>query len=146
MAWQTAAGTEIAIASGTPATYDAAGFGALSWNVIGEVTQIGEFGGEFNTVTHTPLDTRGVKKGKGSFNNGTISPTMALDSDDEGQEMLEEAYASDDLYNFRVTLQDGSGYYMRGAVMSFRKNVGGVDDVVMVTPNIEIDSADIIPF
>lgn len=146
MAWQTAAGAELAIASaaGAPTTADAAGYGALAYVTIGEITNIGEFGKEFTLVTHQPLSTRGVKKGKGSFNNGTLTPTLALDPDDAGQTLLEQASESDDSWSFRVTLQDGTAYFMMGRVMSFKKSVGGVDDVVTATPTIEVDSDPII--
>lgn len=146
MAWQTAAGAELAIATtaGAPATADAAGYAAKTYTTIGEITNIGEFGKEYTLVTHQPLSTRGVKKGKGSFNNGALSPTLALDPDDAGQILLETASESDDSYAFRVKLQDGTIYYLVGRVMSFKKNVGGVDDTVTATPTIEVDSDPIV--
>lgn len=145
MAWQTAAGAELAIAAaGTPQTFDEAGYSGMVYTDVGEITNIGEFGKEFNLVTHQPLATRGVKKGKGSFNNGTLTPVAALDGDDAGQLALMAAAESDDSYAFRVTLQDGSVYYMMGKVMSVRTSVGGVDDVVTVSPTIEVDSDPVI--
>lgn len=145
MAWQTAAGASLAIATaGAPATFDQAGYSALAYTEIGEITNIGEFGKEFNLVTHQPLATRGVKKGKGSYNNGSLSPSLALDPDDAGQVALEDASESDESRAFRITLQDGTSYYLMGKVMSFKKSVGGVDDVVTATPTIEVDSDPII--
>lgn len=146
MAWQTAAGASLAIATtaGAPTTADAAGYAAKTYTDIGEITNIGEFGKEYALVTHQPLATRGVKKGKGSYNNGTLSPSLALDADDAGQVLLETASESDDSYAFRVTLQDGTKYYLMGRVMSFKKNVSGVDDVVTATPTIEVDSDPIV--
>ena len=41
---QTSAGTTIAISAVLPATDDAAGYAALTWAAIGEVTDLGEFG------------------------------------------------------------------------------------------------------
>ena len=145
MAWQTAAGAELAIAAaGTPATFDEAGYSALTYTIVGEITNIGEFGKEFALVTHQPLATRGVKKGKGSFNNGTLSPVAALDSDDAGQDAILLAAESDSSYAFRVTLQDGTAYYVMGKVMSVRTSVGSVDDVVTISPTIEVDSDPIV--
>lgn len=146
MAWQTAAGASLSIATtnGAPATFDEAGYSSKTFTNIGEITNIGEFGKEFNLVTHQPLATRGVKKGKGSYNNGTLSPSLALDPDDEGQVLLEQASEDDTSWAFLVTLQDGTKYYMMGKVMSFKKNVGGVDDVVTATPTIEVDSDPIV--
>jgi len=142
MAWQTAAGASLSIAStpGAPATADAAGYAAKSYVAVGEITNIGEFGKEFALVTHQPLSTRGVKKGKGSYNNGTLNPALALDPVDAGQILMEEALESDESYAFMVTLQSGAKYYLMGKVMSFKPNVGGVDDVVTASPTVEVDS------
>lgn len=146
MAWQTAAGASLAISStsGAPATFDEAGYAALTYTTVGEITNIGEFSKEFALVTHQPLATRGVKKGKGSFNNGTLNPAMALDPDDAGQVLFSTALESDESWAFRITLQDGTEYYMMGKVMSFRPNIGGVDDVVTASPTVEVDSDPIV--
>lgn len=146
MAWQTAAGTELALGSTStpPATFTEAGYSALTYTPVGEVTTVGEFGREYALVTHQPLATRGVKKGKGSFNNGTLSPQLALDMGDAGQLVAETASASDASWPVRITLQDGTIYFMMGKVMSFRKNIGTVDDVVTATINIEVDSDPVI--
>ena len=142
MAWMTAAGATFALAStsAAPATYDEAGYDALAFTNVGEITNIGEFGGEYALVTHQPLATRGVGKRKGSFNNGTLNPNLAWDPGDPGQELLDTAYQSDDPWPMRVTLQDGSVFYMMGLVMSYRPIVNGVDEVVGGTPTIEVDS------
>lgn len=140
MAIQTSAGSTIAIATGTPGTYDATGFNALTWKVIGEVTDIGEFGKEFNLVTHQPVGSRQTKKLKGSFNNGAIQLQMARDTaaaSNQGE--LKTALASDASFSFRVTLQDGAKLYFTGKVMSYRTQVGGVDTVTGATTTIELD-------
>lgn len=146
MGWQTAAGASFAIAAtaGPPTTFDEAGYSAKTFTVVGEVTNIGEFSKEFALVTHQPLATRGVKKGKGSFNNGTLNPAMALDPDDAGQVLMETALESDDSWAFLVTLQSGAKYYLMGKVMSFKPNIGGVDDVVTASPTVEVDSDPIV--
>lgn len=146
MAWQTAAGASLSISTvaGPPATFTEAGYSALVYTEIGEITNIGEFGKEFALVTHQPLATRGVKKGKGSYNHGTLSPTLAVDNDDAGQVLLQTALESDESYAFLVTLQDGSEYYLMGKTMSFKTTVGTVDDVVIASPTIEVDSDPIV--
>jgi len=59
---------------------------------------------------------------------------------DAGQILMEEALESDESYAFMVTLQSGAKYYLMGKVMSFKPNVGGVDDVVTASPTVEVDS------
>lgn len=144
MAWQTAAGATLRMAEAAPATYDEAGYTAVVTVEVGEVTNIGSFGKEFALVQHQPLASRGVKKGKGSFNNGTLNPNLAVDGNDAGQALLRAALESDQAYTMEVELQDGTKYYMRGLVMSFRPTVGGVDDVVTASPTIEVTSDPII--
>jgi hypothetical protein len=140
MAFQTAAGASLAVTLSQPATYDEAGYTAVGmvYTVVGEVTNIGEFGQEYAVVTHNPLASRGTKKAKGSYNNGTLNPTVALDPDDAGQGLMEDLLATDDPGTFRVTLQDGTAYYMEGVVTTFRPSVGEVDSVVTATTTIEL--------
>lgn len=144
MAFQTAAGATIAIANASPATFDDTGYAALTYADIGEITNIGEFGKEFALVTHTPLAERGVAKRKGSFNNGTLNPAMALDPDDAGQILIEAALELDAPSAFEITLQDGTVYYLMGLTMMYKPNIGTTDDVVTASATIEVDSSPIV--
>lgn len=141
MTIQTSAGSTFAIATGAPATFDATGFNTLTWKVVGEVTDIGEFGKEYTTVTHMPVGSRQVRKLKGSYNNGSVQLTMARDADaGSNQEALKLARDSDASYSFRVALQDNTKMYFTGKVMSYKTQIGGVDNVTGATTQIEIDS------
>ena len=144
MAYQTAAGASLSAVASLPATYDDTGYGALTAVIIGEITNIGEFGKEFALVTHQPLATRGTKKGKGSFNNGQLSPALALDNEDAGQIILTAALEVDTPISFCVTLQDGTEYWFGGLVMAFKPSVGGVDDIVNKSLMVEIDDNPIV--
>ena len=44
----------------------------LSATVVGEVSDLGEFGRDFNLVTFNPVGSRGVVRKKASFNQGTM--------------------------------------------------------------------------
>lgn len=134
----TSAGTKISIASGDPATYDESGFEALTFAEIGEVTDLGEFGREYSLVTHNPLGSRQTVKRKGSFNDGTISMTVARVPSDSGQADLQTAVDSDDNYQFKVELQDGRVLYFSAQVMSYTTNVGSVDQITSASVSIEI--------
>jgi hypothetical protein len=134
----TSAGTKISIASGEPTTYDETGFDALSFSEIGEVTDLGEFGREYSLVTHNPLGSRQTVKRKGSFNDGTISMTVARVPSDSGQADLQTAVDSDDNYQFKVELQDGRVLYFSAQVMSYTTNVGSVDQITSASVSIEI--------
>jgi hypothetical protein len=77
-----------------------------TYTEIGEVTSISPYGKTFNEVTHTPLATRGVRKHKGSFNDGNLELEMAEVPDDAGQIALEAALETDFDYNFKIEQND----------------------------------------
>lgn len=139
MTVKTSAGSTLALVSNAPATFNAAGFGALSFAELGEVTSIdGDLGRTYNVVTHNPLKTRGTVKLKGSYNSGSLTIQLGLDRADAGQIAAQAALASDSAYSFKLTLQDGRIFYFRGLVMSFPVNVSGVDAVTNASITIEI--------
>ena len=121
---RTSACTKLHISSAAPATYTSAGFSALTWTEIGEVTDLGEFGRQYNLVTHNQLGSRRVVKRKGSYNDGTINAQMARVPADAGQ----------------VILQGGEIFYFSAQVMSYTTNIGGADQIVGATVAMEIDN------
>lgn len=141
MAVRSSAGTTIAVSASTPATFDAAGYNALSWTAVGEVVNLGEFGREYNLITHNPVGSRGTVKLKGSFNEGQIALQVGLDTDDAGQILMKAAALSDNNYSFRITTQNGDKYYFQAQVMSFKVGVGGVDDITSATTTLELTSS-----
>jgi len=143
MSSRTSAGTTIGIAA-APATYDLAGFDALSFDLIGEVTDAGEYGKVFNLVTHNPLATRQTVKKKGSFNNGSVTLQLAIDEADVGQLAAKAALESDASFSIAVTKQNGAIDYFTAQVMSFTDAIGGVDSIEGGSIQLEIDD-EIIP-
>lgn len=140
MTWQTSSGASLSIGAAPPATFDEAGYAAVVPTEIGEITNIGAFGKEWALVSHQPLSKRGVEKGKGSYNNGTLNPNLAFDPNDAGQLALMAALEEDVAYPFIVELKDGTKFYFMALVMSFKPTVGSSDEVVGGTPTLEITS------
>lgn len=138
MTARTSALTTLRLTASQPATYDAAGYNALSTTLVGEVTTIGDFGREFNLVTHNPIDKRGTVKLKGSFNEGSLSIAGALDTDDAGQILMKAASGSDNDYSFLITTPEGDKYYFQAKTMSFKVRPGGVNDVKSFSAQLEI--------
>lgn len=143
MVARTSAGTTVAIGP-APSTNDLAGFDAVSYDTIGEVTDAGEYGKVFNLVTHNPLATRQTKKFKGSFNNGAITLQLAIDESDVGQGAAEDAVESDLSFSIKITKQNGSIDYFTAQVMSFTTSIGSVDSIESGSIQLEIDN-DIVP-
>ena len=137
MAVQTVAGTTIHIVDAQPATYDAAGYAAVTgWKKVGEITDGGSHGKTYAEVTHSPIDTRMIQKFKGSINIGTKTLQLGIDDDDEGQIVLKAALDSDNDYSFKVTYQDGAIDYFQAKVMSFDKAATSVDSIRSATVNL----------
>lgn len=136
----TSAGTTISISAVLPATYDSAGFAALTFTTIGEITDAGEYGKTYNLVSHNPLGDRKTYKFKGSYNNGSMTLQMGRVPDDAGQTILLAALDSDNSYSIKVVLQDGTINYFTAQIMSYTTSVGSVDQITAATVSIEIDS------
>lgn len=135
----TSAGTTFSISATQPATYDAAGFNALTWTLVGEVTDMGEFGKKYNLVTHNPLGSRKTFKRKGSYDNGQMALQMARTPTDSGQTLIRTALDSDDSYAFKTVLQDGTILYGQGQVMSYTTNVGSTEQITAASVEFELD-------
>ena len=136
----TSAGTKLFISSAAPATYNSTGFAALAWTEIGEVSEMGEFGRQYNLVTFNKLGDRRTVKRKGSYNDGTIACQMARVPSDAGQTILTTAVNSDNSYSIKIKLQDGTVFYTSAQVMSYTTNIGNVDQITSATVNLEIDN------
>lgn len=138
---KTSAGTTLKISAATPATFDAAGYLALTYTTVGEVTDLGEFGREYNLVKHNPVGSRGTVKKKGSYDEGSISLKLGLDTDDAGQILLKAAALSDADYSYLVTTQNGDKYYFQAQALSFKVGVGGVDQITTATVKLELTTS-----
>lgn len=135
----TAAGSAIAISAATPATFDLAGFAALTYTDIGGVEKIGTIGATFAKVEFQPL--KGAKqKYKGSPDYGSLQPSAAWDETDAGQVLLNAAAADETnkLYSFKVTKPDGALRYFQARVFGNPENIDGADSIVMGNATIEI--------
>lgn len=141
MTVRTSAGSTLKISASAPATFNAAGYSALVFTSVGEITDLGEFGREFTLVTHNPVGSRGTQKFKGSFNEGTMNLSLGLDTDDAGQVLMKAGSLSDAAYSFEVTTQNGDSYYFQAMVMSFKVGVGSVDSITTATCTLEITTS-----
>ena len=136
----TSAGTTIGISAVLPATYNQAAFAALTYTEIGEVSDLGEFGREYNIVKFNPLKDRRTVKRKGSFDDGTVQVQLAKAATDAGQILLKSAVNSDASHSVKIVLQDGTTFYFTAQVSSSTVNVGNVDQITSSTFKLEIDN------
>lgn len=138
-------GTIVSAAAGKPATYDATGFAAMDWDACGELSDLPAFGAEAALATHTPLATGIVAKRRGSLNYGSVSLTMAVSEEDEGQSVLQSAAeapaGTDATVSLKVELVNGEIQYFTGQCMSYQVNIGNADAITMAECTLEIDNA-----
>jgi len=134
---QTLVETTISVSASLPATFDGAGYGALSFTAVGQVTDWTAGGQVYNIVTSNPIAQRSTDKYKGTFNNGTDSITVNRDDDDAGQVIILAALTDDADYAFEVTYQDSTIDYFTGKVVSFDTVAGGADSIVQKTIQLE---------
>lgn len=137
----TSAGTTVGIVKNAPATFDKAGYEALTFSTIGEITDIPDFGREFEVITHKPLGSRGTVKKKGGFNEGSIDLKLGLNTDDPGQILLKEAANSDDDYSFKVAHPTGDVYYFRATCLSFKVGIGNTSSITSATCKLELQTS-----
>jgi hypothetical protein len=143
MAVTTSLGTVFSAVKGVPATYDQAGFAALSFTAVGEVADIGEFGGEGEILTHTPIATGVVNKLLGSIDYGTIALQMGRFIGDAGQTLLKGGFDGADqgeTFSFSVVYIDGAIDYFTGIVSSFSSVVGSASSVRGAASNIALNN------
>lgn len=134
----TVAGTTIGVSAVLPATYDVAGYSALTFTNIGNIEDGGEHGREYAEVTFNPIDTRGTQKFKGSFNEGSKTLSIGYNSDDAGMVILKTALTSDNDYAFSVAYPNGDIDYFAAKVMTLTKATGGVDSIRMASVTLAI--------
>ncbi|SEQ60524.1 hypothetical protein [Sphingobium sp. YR768] len=141
MGSSTAAGSTIAFSAAAPATFDAAGYGALTFTEVGGVESIGTLGASTGKVDFQPL--KGPReKHKGSTDYGSLQPSIALDDADAGQTLMKTAAEPDNnaLYSTRVIYPSGAKRFFQSRVFGWPEDVGGADSILMAKPTVEINT------
>jgi len=142
MAKQTSTGVVVSAATGQPATFDQAGYEAMTFILIGEVMSLGEFGGQSDEVTSQPLATGITEFFKGFIQYGQPSLGLDRDSTDVGQQLLISHNDGANQFtplSVKVQLQDGTVFYLDTKVFSYTTNVGSANQMVGSTANIRVN-------
>lgn len=142
MAVETSTGLSVEISTATPATFDKAGFDALTYTPIGEITSVTEYGQSQEEVNHTPLSDGIVQKLKGALNYGTFGMEFGYDPSDAGQAILEAGAGGAENFtqhSVKVTYSSGRIDYIYGYVFGYNKNPGAINSVVSGNSSIGIN-------
>lgn len=116
-------GSKVYVESTLPATHDALGFEALTWVLVKEVTTVGEYGRDYEEITHNPIDTRITERIKGNYSEGGLPLNFASVPADPGQVLMLAASELDVDYSFKIERTDGAIDYNIGKVFSFKPSV-----------------------
>lgn len=133
-------GATFSIVSGAPATYNQAGFEALTFVEVGEVISIGEFGGSAEVITHTPIKTGIIKKFKGSKDYGSQSIQYGKLTD-LGQTALSDGFDGANEFeehSIEVAYSDNTKRYYTGVVTSYTNQELSTSAVVNGASTIEV--------
>ena len=149
MSVQTAAGSKIFIGPVNSTANSAAEYEALAYTLIGEVTDVGEFGDTFRTTSHTAISDRRERLFKTSKSAGTLALQLGRDPDDAGQAALKAARDSDSNYAFMIQQNDpgvsGSPanpttHFFRALVLGFTTSIGNSENVIGASCQVAINS------
>lgn len=134
-------GTVIAVSTGVPATFDVAGYGALTYTEVTGVATVPEIGPSAAVVSQADLKDGVVLKGHGEidFGGGTIQ--MRDLPDDTGQGMLNTAQSTQAIISVKVVRSTGLIEYFRAIVMSYRRSEASTGNFPGVAADLQIISA-----
>lgn len=143
MAKQPNTGICYSVVASQPATEDAAGYAALTFIEVGELTNIPAFGSTTAVIESNPLKTGVTEKYKGFKNYGSISLDMDLDLEDAGQLLMVSGAEGDNdtvRYSHELKYPNGEVRYFQGQIFSFTENPGGQNSMVTANSNVEIST------
>ena len=145
MAKMTSTGIKIAAVLGAPATFDDAGYKALTYVDMGQVTNIPEFGPTIQVVNSEPLATGITEKFVGFVNYGSVAIEADYDDEDAGQSLATDAVTTTDAsfgkdFSFELTYPSGAVRYWVGKFFSATENPGGANSMVTTSMTVEINT------
>lgn len=134
-------GCTIGVVASTPATFDAAGFGALGYTTIGKVVSWGEVGDQSDDIA-IPLLSGRVEHVNGAADGGEIPFTLRSDTD-AGQTILVNNSNGNTNLSFKVTDPDGKIAYFWGIVANVRDQERNNSNYKGLTGVVRVNSATI---
>jgi len=124
------AGTTVGISASLPATFDSAGYAALTFSVLGEVVDYSAGGKQYSTTERVPLagDTTKYLKAIKSYAQETF--TMSRDDDDAGQIIALAGVDAKTDYSIEINNPDGTVDYYTGIVLSYNDTRGDASAII----------------
>lgn len=133
-------GALLGISATLPATFDAAGYAAVTVTNIGEIVDLGGFEKTWSVISFQPLAQRYPTKLKGIFNYGDVTFTFARVAADTGQDLVRVAELSDNSYTIKITMPGTAVANFTAKVISLGLGAVTVEGVEMATVTLAIDN------
>lgn len=130
MSQHASAGTCISVSAAKPATFDSAGYTALSFTSVGELESIGDITRRKAAINFANLCTGKTTVLKGGEEGISVTIGVALDRDDAGQVLMTAGYAATTPYSFKILESNGDIVFFQAYVMEDSIRYGGITDVV----------------
>lgn len=129
--FDTVASSKLYVSAAAPATFNAAGFVALTWTEVGDITNMGSVRGrEYSTSTASTIGDAQDREKKGSFKLPNADFECLWVEDDAGQVIIEAASKDYTVPSFKLVKQNGDIRYFTAQVMKFVENNGTSNDSV----------------
>ena len=140
----TGGGSELWVSAALPATWDKAGFEALTYTQVGNLVGLDQIGKTYNSTNYEPMSNPEIETLPTNFTMGTPAVTYAYPREatyDDGQAVMDAAVDSQDYHAFKIKMANGTIQYFKSRVLSNTLMIGGVSDIAMVTANLAIYTA-----
>jgi hypothetical protein len=131
-------GNLIYISSALPATYDNAGYSALTYTQIRGIKVIGDIGVTYETADFNVIGAVRQNKKVGKQANSIQIEVFKID--DAGQTLLKALLSASVSYSFKVLLVDGTIYYFTAACSARTSNAGESSNVHITRLTLDLDS------
>ncbi len=132
-------GNTFYICAALPATYDSAGYAALTWTQIRGIRSTGELGDQFDTIDYNVIG--GIRHNKKTGTAANSVPIELVKFDNAGQAMLRTLIGLTSSYSFKCLTMDGTIYYFTAACTMRKANVGEGASIADIKATLELDSA-----
>ena len=143
------AGTTFSVCPDAPASVNASNYAALSWTLVEGLESFPEIGGARNVITFNELSSGTILKSRGSEDAGEPTVNIADDPTDAGQVLLKAAYDASsgtaaEIVSIRLVDPASKITYARTKVASWRKLIGGSDEIIQRQAQMLIESGTIV--
>lgn len=142
MAKQQNTGVIVSASAGQPATFDEAGYGALTFTDVGEVLSVGEFGSTVAEIQSQPLATGVTEFFAGFIEYGQAALGLERDASDAGQQILSDhtdGANKREPFSVKVTLPDGEVIYLDVRCFSYTTNIGAANSMIGSAANLRVN-------